>query len=275
MVLNELRRSDEAAMMGMIGQEQARYFRGQLREARAAALKDAEGFSEILLCLERIGQFLTGSQRGLGKYQVEVCKLAGRSPLAQEIPERHRAWHAPFDVLFQLVRTGRNEAVHEGAYARHLATHAIQIAITLEDALMATGQTARDFMVSDPVCANFWEPVSFVRQKMLQNSFSFLPVLRHDTSPATWRLVSETGLAKHLHSIPPGGESRPNRKERLAMSLGDAVNAGLLEPESVELARPETPVHEVAQHLTGRPVLIVHPEDVTQLVGILTAYDLL
>ena len=36
----------------------ALYFRNEFREARAAALKDAEGYQQILFVLERLGAYL-------------------------------------------------------------------------------------------------------------------------------------------------------------------------------------------------------------------------
>ena len=33
-----------------------------------------------------------------------------------------------------------------------------------------------DYMVPNPVCASDWQPVGFVRQMMLANSFSYIPV---------------------------------------------------------------------------------------------------
>ena len=36
----------------------ALYFRNEFREARAAALKDAEGYQQILFVLERLGSYL-------------------------------------------------------------------------------------------------------------------------------------------------------------------------------------------------------------------------
>lgn len=38
-------------------------------------------------------------------------------------------------ALYDLVEQGRNEALHQGAFARHLAEHAIELALALEDAL--------------------------------------------------------------------------------------------------------------------------------------------
>ena len=112
----------------------AKNFRDQLRKGRASALADTEGFGEILFALERPGSFLTGEVLDLGKYRERLVDRSGRSPLAMEIPIEHREFHTPFGTLFDLVREARNDALHQGAVARHLTVNAIILAIVLEDA---------------------------------------------------------------------------------------------------------------------------------------------
>jgi hypothetical protein len=90
------------------------YFRAQLREARAVALKDAEGFQQVIFVVERIGVYLTGSIQGLGTYAEAVAENADRSPLAKEIPAQLPNWHATFATLYNLVQHARNDALHEG-----------------------------------------------------------------------------------------------------------------------------------------------------------------
>lgn len=51
-----------------VNREVAIHFRDQIRHARAAALKDAEDFAELVFVLERIGVYLTGSVEGIGNY---------------------------------------------------------------------------------------------------------------------------------------------------------------------------------------------------------------
>jgi hypothetical protein len=90
--------------------------------------------------------YLTGSVEGLAAYATSLAEQARRSPLAEEIPAQLPAWHAPFAALYDLVRFARNDALHEGAFARHLTSHAIELTIILEDALMEEAFGARDFM---------------------------------------------------------------------------------------------------------------------------------
>jgi hypothetical protein len=58
-----------------------------------------------------------------------------------------------------------------------LTTHAFQVALILEDALMTDMKMVSQYMVRDVVCAQSWQPISFVRQQMLAYSYSYLPFL--------------------------------------------------------------------------------------------------
>jgi hypothetical protein len=93
--------------------------------------------------------------------------LALTSPLVVEIPNKFR------NFLDQGVDGARNETLHQGAFARPLTKHAIELAIILEDALsQQVNQVVMDFMVRNPLCAELWKPIGFIRQQMLANSFS-------------------------------------------------------------------------------------------------------
>src|SRR5262249_10076879 len=137
-----------------------RYLRDELRDARAAALADAEGFSAVLVAIERVGAVSTGQVQALSTYKQSLRDLASVSPLAVQLPVDHPTFHTDFDVLYDLVRTGRNDGVHQGAYARALADHAVQLALILEDALMANAGKVKDFMVRDVAVARPSQPLS-------------------------------------------------------------------------------------------------------------------
>jgi CBS domain-containing protein len=141
----------------------------------------------------------------------------------------------------------------------------------LEDALMDSKYTAREFMVENPVCASLWEPVSFIRQRMLLNSFSFLPVL----NCGQWGFICETSLARYLRRPIEASDPTNGRKERLAVSLREAIASGQMELDSSEVCIPSTPIDEIVGKLNGSPILVVQEGDPTRLLGILTAYDLL
>jgi hypothetical protein len=245
------------------------HFRNELREARAAALRDAEQFSEILFVVERLGSFLTGKMQALGDYTRAIGDLASKSPLFR-LPKELHGWNPPFNRLYQQLTLARNDALHQGAFARHLTVHAIHVSLILEDALMDGSDKIGDFMVTNVVCACLWQPLSFVRQQMLQHSFTFLPVTSDDGEP-TNQLVSDCSIARYLAGY---------RKERLAHSLGDGVNSGEIELLETTTWSPSDKVSKILndENVKERrlPVLIV--EEIAgkaRLTGIVTAFDLL
>jgi len=63
------------------------HFRDRFREARAAALRDAEAFQEILFTPERLGCALAGKISTLARdYRQKIVKLARESDLAEAVP---------------------------------------------------------------------------------------------------------------------------------------------------------------------------------------------
>ena len=130
----------------------------------------------------------------LKEYEAILCEEANKSPLAYEIPSARRQYHTPFSDLLELVRDARNSALHEGSFARHLTIHVVELSLIIEDALMYNSVAVSDFMVRDPVCAYPWQPLSFIRQKMLLNSFSFLPVCVDYKDEKDWWVVSDLSL---------------------------------------------------------------------------------
>jgi hypothetical protein len=163
-------------------------------------LGDAEAFDGIIHVVERLGSYLSKERRGdkgehgtLSKYTDELSALAAHSGMAVETPDRFRNLLTPFGTLYEFVTVARNDALHQGAFARHLTKHAIELGIILEDALSNhMDLVVMDFMVRNPVrnpvYAEPWQPVGFIRQQMLANSYSYLPVfgddgIRNSTKP--------------------------------------------------------------------------------------------
>ncbi len=67
----------------LVKQEKIAFAR-DLRAARViAALQDAERFDELLFALERLGSYLTRTQRDLGQYEEHIRKIAVTSALAE------------------------------------------------------------------------------------------------------------------------------------------------------------------------------------------------
>lgn len=264
-------------------------FADQLRFARHTALGDAEGFDEIIYAVERLGSYLTKEKLGdkgdygsLSKYTAALAKLAAKSGLALYVPNLYRHLLTPFDQLYKLVSAARNDAMHQGAFARHLTVHAIELAIILEDALTKLkNPTASDFMVRNPVCAELWQPVGLIRQQMLVNSYSYLPVLRGKQ----WYLISDAAIAIYLGAERGG----PDRRKRLASTLEDAFpkcDFKLTEPkpDSTSLtcaleALGQEPVlliyRSPDESATGPAASVCSSETKRTLAGLLTPFDLL
>jgi CBS domain-containing protein len=220
----------------------------------------------VVFVLERIGVYLTGEIKNLYEYAESLRLEAVKSPLAEDIPSELPAWHAQFSTLYDLVRGARNDALHEGAFARHLTSHAVELSVVLEDALMAEVSCARDFMVGNPVCAFPWEPVSSIRRSMLVNSFSFLPIASDTSDGVHWKLISDYSIAAYLRGA--GGSSE--RKRRLAQKLTEVQDIRLID---APVCKPEDSVQAVLERSQGQPVLVLGPD--SELLGIVTPFDVL
>ncbi len=248
---------------------EALYFRNQFRAARAKAYEDAEGFQGVLFCLEGMGIHLSERVENLDKYKMRLAQIAEGSPLARDVPNEHGSWHASFDSLYEALRLARNDAVHQGAYARTLTSHAMELALIFEDALMSEATQVSHFMVRDPICAKAWQPVSFVRQQMLIHSFTYLPIY-WDRSKS-WRLVSEHVVARFLR----GAGSGEDRKRRLASSLKDVADTHNFPLLDALTAVPNARIESILNSISERPILVVNGEGPDSLVGILAASDIL
>jgi CBS domain-containing protein len=136
----------------------------------------------------------------------------------------------------------------------------------LEDALMSNANTVREFMVREPVCASLWQPLSFIRQQMLKNSFTYLPLLSGDEGQPRWLLVSDYHVAHYLR--------QGDRKARLAKTLESAIAEDLILEQAI-ICFADTGVVEALEKSKGQPVIVVDREHPEQLVGIVTPFDLL
>ena len=119
------------------------HFRDQLRTSRASALNDAEGSHATIVAVEQLGARLCGTTKaGLAGYEKDLTEFVATNGDTSE-----------FAALFGVVRTGRNAAIHGGAYARHLAARSAELALHLETKLMNGLGRIKHYMVRDPVCA--------------------------------------------------------------------------------------------------------------------------
>lgn len=252
--------------------EECVHYRDRFREARYAALADAEGFSTICFALESLGLRLLGEQAMLERYKPRIGDRARKSTVLAILTKSFPSRFKTFDALFRIVQSARNDAMHIGAYARHATEAAIELCIGLEEALMANVErTVGNLMVASPVTVEHWQPVAYARQLMLMHSFSFLPVRIQES----WFLLSELGLAKYLE------EKTETRRARLGETIEEAKVAGmqLLKLRNEDLLREDMLVASVLERsqIQNGPMLWLvvddaHPE---HLAGVLSPFELM
>lgn len=271
---------DGPAIVRIPCEDARRYFLDQLRNARGQAQRNAEDFSELLFVFERLGSYLIHEIAALGDYSTAILQLAKQSSLGGKLTDKNRSWHSSSGLLYHMVNEARNSALHQGAKARHLTEHAIELAIVLEDALIemdAAMRLIREIMVRPPVTAEEWQPISFVRQTMLTYSFSFLPVFISKSNE--WMLLSDHAVAAYIH------RTRKDRRKRMADSVKEAAEAitdrlNLIPAQCVSGKTNFDELFALGVNLSV-PVLVhgdhldpkQHPKD--SVVGIVTAFDLL
>jgi predicted transcriptional regulator len=240
-----------------------------LREGRELAQKDSENFDALVQAFERIGAMEKGSVgNGLGAYEKELLAIAGRSPLADGRPAH---FHTTAENLFSLVRLQRNDAIHQGVIARNLVRHSIEFALVLEHALtnMENIKTAADLMVRDVCFAQLDHPMSYIRQRMLVNSFSFLPVFMADGSV---KMLSDVALAKWLRRM-----DWKTQTSVLIQTLRVVMEqpATALEMAEASLLPCDARLPDLVKNLNSTPVLLHEPTDCSKIVGLISAFDLL
>lgn len=253
--------------------ESALTFRNAFREARLKVLANAENYQELLFVLERLGTHLAGRDVGLACAKPYIMELVEHGALEGK-PAASDTGELRASELYDLVRNARNDAMHEGTFARNLAVHLVRLSVILEDALvnMADGRKAKHYMMREPITAEPWEPIAFVRQKMLVHSFSHLPV----RIGRSWKIVSDHGIAVYLWQLDGGA----CEKKRLQQRLDCAVKERLKVRRAV-VVKPEDVVRDVVKEREryirqGYPILVeADLKDGKTLVGILTPFDLL
>ena len=135
---------------------------------------------------------------------------------------------------------------------------------------MAKGLKVVDVMVHNPVTADMWHPVSYVREIMLAEAFSFLPVF----DAGKWKVVADYSIAQFLKRP----DIQMNRRDRLILSLKDAIDRQFITLTEPIRCTATTPSSEVGVKLQGPPVLVTEPGaevGTERLIGIVTAFDLL
>ena len=260
----------------------ALHFRDEFRKARDSALKDAEGYQQILFVLERMGSYLLKKNGDLGKYEYCISKLVEQNCPSFLKPSND--YHIKFDRLYEMVRNGRNDALHQGAVARMMTSHSVQLSMMIEDTLMAVAMPEKisEYMVKNPVCAHEWQPISFIRQIMLENSFSHIPFYWEEQKK--WHVISDLDVAKIRQKEKL---DEKDRAKRLMGTLKCWIKSQKITPPKAKVVSPDKPVCEVLKCTDdctddkGWPVLVKRCNckekrcDCRELLGIVTPYDLM
>lgn len=256
-----------------LSDEERLFFRERLREARYNALADAEGFQQICFAIESLGKRLTERGVGLGSFRNSLERLSSFSLLLPPPGDQDNRCLKNFDALFIGLKEARNDAMHSGAYARHIARDAVTLCLVLEDALMVAGKsndamirmTVGDFMVSTPVLVKPWHSVEYARQLMLLNSFSYLPIWHQ----GQWWLISDRAVAQYLR---PAWPARIQLQMRLDQAKGDGLRF-----ISVETVNKNNLVKNLLTQ-EKQPGLWLVVDDICpegELIGVLSPFELM
>src|ERR1019366_6386252 len=159
------------------------------RSARALVLRDSESFDAACRFLEYAGQVAKRAVgNGLGSYEEAIIWLALDPDLEGSDQATQRDG---IRRLFTVIREARNNAIHDGAWARHLSSRLIELLLAMEETLVKPLPTVGDLMVRDPVTVEGWQLLHHARRMMLENAFSYLPTCNDQRE---WALISDHDL---------------------------------------------------------------------------------
>src|SRR3546814_7072823 len=89
------------------------------------------------------------------------------------------------------------------------------------------------------------QPVSYIRQQVLKNAFSYLPVHRN----SNWHLVSDASLVQYLRAKKSGRDSL------MRETLEEAVSKGHLQLIVAKKVTADANIDDLLKDLSGEPVL--------------------
>lgn len=237
-----------------LSQPEQTYFLQRLRDARYAALRDAENFVDICSALEELGCRLKEAKAiGLGGYEAQFRALSVYGGM-----EGTR-----FGVLFEQVRMARNDAAHQGVFARNTAKRAVRLCTYIEGIIMTQLQQIGDLMSGHLLLAQPHHTLSHLREEMLSNSFSFLP---YQVSGG-YRLISDIDVARLLRNDRfKGKNSYTTTVSQLDSQWLGGLHQAVVLQETVLLTA-------VIDRISVFPAVVENSSGLP--VGIITAFDLL
>ena len=239
--------------------------------ATIGVTEEGAGYEVIVQAVERLGAYLwnpgiVGQFGNLGRYEKILKDLVKDSVTAED-----------FDRVYERVRNGRNEGVHQGAEARPLIQNAVELAIMLEHALRGTSKMskAREVMASPVVRTYTWEPVAQARQKMLAESYSALPLWQEkcEGCEGGWFVITADAIVKWLQDAPSSTCRKEREKMQLAEAIGKKSIGKKLEATKACKTGPEEIIKLPRDGWSGGVLLVTSEQH--DLIGIVTAFDLL
>lgn len=233
--------------------EEASYFLHALRDARYAALDDAENFRSICFALEELGMRLVGENlRSLRRYKTILRDI---------FPNKLRN---EYSELFELVVSARNEAAHRGIFARNLSSKSIRLSIIIEAGLQVMTTKVKHLMSQNVIFAEKFYSLAKVREIMLENSFSYIPILIEDK----YYLIPDFIVARIWHDAKSDDKLRYNTRIEKILDKGD-----LLEPLEILSNADKS---SLLSPMLKEPALVFNGKHADRaVVGILSPFDLL
>jgi hypothetical protein len=245
------------------------HFLATLRDARATALADAEGADAVIFAIESLGRFLFGQDKALEQTSPALVTWV------TDVLKNERG--CELEKRLMLLRYGRNQRMHKGFAARNLTADAVRVATTLEEALLVdwSKYTAEDLMTRGPLVAQPWWTFGMVRDAIIENAYSHLPIWRD----GRWQAISERRVAMLTQRARREPKALDLRNVRIDQHPPDRAKFGvlldhLLAGDSAVVAS-STPAKDL--DLDTGCVLVVRKSEgaVDELVGILTPSDIM
>ena len=231
-----------------------------LRQARGRVLQGSSNFLDIVQVIERFGKEYW-KKKYLKCINKKLAKLIDEWNTGGSSEEVCRLLHA--------MREGRNEAVHEGTLGRRLARDCVRVSLMVEEALRreAEMKAVSDHMVETVVHARMWQTLRTIRRTMMENEFTHLPF----ENEGQWYTVCAEALCVYRDQHRDEGKEVWGRTLRVAKERTDNPLA-VRDAELVDLSQD---IHEATKRLEGQGMLLVRGKFDEEIVGVLTAFDLL
>lgn len=232
-----------------------------IRNARYAVLANSEDWDSLFHAIENVSRLL------IPQKQKNKCLKIRLDFLFQIFEKQYNKEEKKnYERLSYLVRDDRNSAMHEGAQARKLVSRLLEYSGLIELGLMRNmSNTIKSYMVTEVTKAEVWHPLRLIRQNMLNNSYSWIPIF----NKGEWYLISDYSVARILKSNSSNRECIDSKVEDLWEELRP-IKATYIDQET------EIDIETLDCTPAKGPILVFEPNGYPdRLVGLITAFDLL